>query len=75
MLHRALMLAAAILALDEEESRGSYRRIAWIALALIVACLIKLTAFIAVAVIVAFMCSSSSDGATRYVLAIGIGSR
>ncbi len=69
-----LMLAAAILALDEEESRGSYRRIAWIALALIVACLIKLTAFIAVAVIVAFMSFVQKRWRDTIVLAIGIGS-
>ena len=46
-----LILAAAMLSLEEK----SYRRIVWIALALIAACLIKLTAFIAVAVIVAFL--------------------
>jgi hypothetical protein len=49
-----LVLAAAILALDETE-RTPYRRIGWQALALITACLIKLTAFIPVGVIIAFI--------------------
>src|SRR5208337_4860087 len=51
-----LVLAAAILALDEDESASwSYRRIAWPAVALATASLIKLTAFVPVAVIIAFM--------------------
>jgi len=77
-----LLLAAAILALDGEESRGSYRRIAWSALALIawsalaliVACLIKLTAFIAVAVIVAFVAFVQKRWRDAIVLVIGIAS-
>src|ERR1700683_3070004 len=50
-----LMLAAAIFALDAETSDSWRRRIAWPALALIAACLIKLTALIPVAVIVVFI--------------------
>jgi hypothetical protein len=47
-----LVLAAAILALDDSDS---YPRVGWQALALVAACLIKLTALVEVAVIVAFM--------------------
>ena len=51
-----LILVAAILAPDADDSTpSSYRRLAWMALALSGACLIKLTAFIPVAVILAFM--------------------
>ena len=47
-----LLLIATLLALEETVS---YRRLSWIALALSTACLIKLTAFVAVAPIVAFV--------------------
>ncbi|HLI78459.1 MAG TPA: glycosyltransferase family 39 protein, partial [Candidatus Binataceae bacterium] len=67
-----LILATAIFALDDGENRGSYRRIAWIALALIVACLIKLTAFIAVGVIVAFIAFVRKRWRDAIVLAISI---
>src|SRR5579872_1594094 len=67
-----LILGAAIFALDDGENRGSYRRIAWIALALIVACLIKLTAFIAVGVIVAFIAFIRKRWRDAIVLAISI---
>jgi hypothetical protein len=69
-----LLLGAAILALDGEETGGSYRRIAWIALALVAACLIKLTAFIAVAAIVAFLAFVQKRWRDAIVLAIGIAS-
>jgi hypothetical protein len=51
-----LVLVATMLALDDDASgRSSQRRIGWLALALIAACLIKLTALIPVAVTVAFI--------------------
>jgi len=50
-----LMLAAAIFALDAEPLDSWSRRIGWPALALIAACLIKLTALIPVAVMVVFI--------------------
>jgi uncharacterized membrane protein YhaH (DUF805 family) len=50
-----LMLAAAIFALDAEAGDSWSRRVGWPAVALIAACLIKLTALIPVAVIVVFI--------------------
>ena len=67
-----LLLGAAILALDDKQSGGSYRRIGWIALALVGACLIKLTAFIAVGVIVVFMAFVLRRWRDAFVLAIGV---
>jgi hypothetical protein len=68
-----LVLAAAILALDDGGGISSYQRIAWMALALIGACLIKLTAFIPVAVIVAFMAIVQRRWRHAITLAIAIG--
>src|ERR1022692_4197336 len=70
-----LLLATAILALDEDASRNSsYRRLAWMALALIAACLIKLTAFIPVAVVIAFMALVQRRWRQAISLAIAVGS-
>jgi len=69
-----LVLIAAILALDDDESGSSwYRRIAWLALALVAACLIKLTAFIPVAVIVAFIAIVQRRWRAAITLSIAIG--
>jgi hypothetical protein len=67
-----LMLAAALLTLDEGENADWYRRVAWIALALVAACLIKLTAVIAVAVIVAFMVFVLRRWRDAIALAVGV---
>lgn len=61
-----LVLAAAIFALDE------HPRIGWIAAALVAACLIKLTAFVPVAVIVAFIAIIKRRWRDAITLAIAI---
>ncbi len=69
-----LVLTAAILALEEDESGSSWhRRIGWLALALVAACLIKLTAFIPVAVIVAFIAILQRRWRDAVTLASAIG--
>jgi len=67
-----LVLAAAILALDDNEA-SRYRRIAWMAIALIAACLIKLTAFIPVAVIIAFIALMRRRWRDAILLALTVG--
>jgi hypothetical protein len=68
-----LMLAAAILALDGEDGISSQRRNAWQALALVAACLIKLTAFIPVAVVIAFMAMVRRRWRDAITVAIAVG--
>ena len=62
-----LILLAAIFALDE------HPRIGWIALAMLAACLIKLTAFVAVAVVVGFLAIGRRRWREAMAVAVAIG--
>ncbi len=68
-----LVVAAAILALDDGGStRFPSRRLGWLALTLVAACLIKLTAFIPVAVLIAFIAMRQRRWRDAVMLALGV---
>lgn len=69
-----VLLVAAILALDSHDDGQWYRRVRWQALALIGACLIKLTALIAVVAIVAYIAIARRRWRDAIVLAIAVAS-